>query len=150
VEECAHLFRLVVHINSCSGFEYAVSLEALSVQPSRPAAIDRGGPAIGSLAAEWGWPDSAEKPPGRAAVVGTRLNSERSLPAAQNGLVPHTRDVTLPLQRNPQCSTSRTRNRIVRELGGSAPSVHRRDLSAFTVSKGYDPRAGRRRRTTNR
>jgi hypothetical protein len=51
---------------------------------------------------------------------------------------------------NPQCSTSRARNRIVRELGGSAPSVYRRDLSGFTVSKSHDPRAGRRRRTTNR
>ena len=38
------------------------------------------------------------------------------------------------------------RNRIVRELGRPAPSVHRRDLSAFTVSKSDDPRAGRRLR----
>jgi hypothetical protein len=30
---------------------------------------------------------------------------------------------------NPQCSTSRTGNRIVRELCGSAPSVYRRNLS---------------------
>ena len=56
----------------------------------------------------------------------------------------------LRYKRTLKCSTSRTSNRIVRELGGSGPSVHRRDLSAFTVSKGYDPRAGRRRRTTNR
>jgi hypothetical protein len=41
-------------------------------------------------AARDGWPDSAENPPGRA-VVGTQLNSERSLPAAQNGLVPQAR-----------------------------------------------------------